>query len=507
MQAETPWTVTLETTSGNFTYKMIPKVVNSEGVKVSQDVTLTAGQIHKVTVPRLQIEKEFEIPANNWIRYIPRNVYLSELSVPGAWYASDLPNYHGSSATLADMYANGIRAFHIDSRMSYPIGKYEWGTVPDPTENPYVLVCAGSEENSSFNFIVQYLEVKSYVTVEDKIKEIIEVFKSSKNYMSEYSVIVLTVAEKPKDKSGLNAGTVDPEQVLNAVNAIINKLASSHKNNNNEPIIYNKQISSSTTVNDVLGHIILQVNINDEEFANTDRKYTLPSTLIQFGSMAIDGYITGNITDISTLYPRYYLDYQDTPVYWGNQKTDLTSYYHQAQLTIDSDSPSTSTVPSLADRKGAIDDIIDEAYNDYNSNTHSGWYQLGIGGYTQTGTIQKTNHQDVVAQSLNPYVLNEWIKPKLTKSQKTINGTEVTLEPSPVGIVLMNYALDDATNGTNGKGLALVQAIRDMNSKFILNRNKAEQEWPDGNPFTSQTQAALATVSDASYENGGIAAE
>ncbi len=500
MSSEDPWTVTLETTSGNFTYELIPRLNGTP-----TDATLTAGKIHKIAVPEFEIKETFEVPADNWIRYIPRNVYLSELSVPGAWYANDLTNYHGSNATLAGMYANGIRAFHIDTRMSYPIGRYTWGSVPDPAENPYVLVCAGSEDITSLNIVItSYLEVKSYTTVESKLEEIINLFKTTTNYMSEYIVVVLTIAEKQKDKSDLDAGTIDPGQMLSAVNTIVQKFASTHKNDNGVPIIYDKKISSSTTVNDVLGRVILQVNINDESFYESTREYTLPSTFIQFGSMALNEYISGNITQIPD---NYYLVYQNTPVYWGSEKTDLTSYYHQAQLTIDSDDASTSTTPSLGDRKGAIDNIIDEAYKDYSKNTHNGWYQLGIGGYTQTGSLtSKTNHQDVVARSLNPYLLDEWINPKLNGESKTINGTTVTLQPSPVGIVLMNYALDDAANGTNGKGLALVKAIRDLNTKFTLNRDSEASygEWPDGNPFIGSdvvptSNGAYALVGDDAF--------
>ena len=61
-------------------------------------------------------------------------------------------------------------------------------------------------------------------------------------------------------------------------------------------------------------------------------------------------------------------------------------------------------------------------------------------------------------------------------------------DPSPVGIVLMNYCTDDATKGTNGKGLALVNAIIKMNGKFRLDRDPNAPEWYDNDtPTTVQS--------------------
>lgn len=476
------WRVQVVTEKGTFTFNMVPKTVTTPDDASVPGLALTTGALHKLTIPLKEIKFDFDIPANNWIRYIPRNVYLSELSVPGAWYAHDLTAYHGSGVTLANMFESGVRAFHIDGRMSYPIGRYTWGAVPDPATNPYVLVCAGSEDITSINIVItSYLSVNSYTTVASKVQEIIDLFKAQENYMHEYLVVVLTLAEKPKDKSSLDAGTIDPAQYLDAVNSMIDSFKAT-VNENNVPILYDQAITPQTTVKDVLGRIILQVNVNDEDFALSSRGYTLPNTHIQFGSMAIEGYISGNITDLPTKYPRYYLDYQTTPVYWGDAQSGLTSYYHQAQLTEETDSDDTDDYyPSLANRQLAIDNIVDIAYQDYASQRHSGWYQLGIGGYTQTGvSTSKTNHQDVVANSLNAYLLNTWINPKLNGDTKTINGVAVELKPSPVGIVLMNYCTNETYSGS-----ALVSAILEMNTKFYLNRDHDAEygEWPDGNPF------------------------
>lgn len=478
--ADQAWKVQVVTEKGTFTFNMVPKTVTTPAEAPVAGLALTTGALHKLTIPLKTVTFDFDIPANNWIRYIPRNVYLSELSVPGAWYAHDLTTYHGSGVTLANMFESGVRAFHIDSRMSYPIGEYSWGSVPDPATNPYVLVCAGTEDVTSVNIILtSYLKIKSYTTVASKVKEIIDLFMAQEDYMKEYVVVVLTLAEKPKDKSGLVAGTIDPAQYLAAVNSMIDSFKTT-VNEKNVPVLYDKAVTPETTVNDVLGRIILQVNVNDEDFASSSRGYTLPNTHIQFGSMAIEGYISGNITDLPTKYPRYYLDYQTTPVYWGATLSGLTSYYHQAQLTDETDSDDTDDYyPSLANRQLAIDNIVDIAYKDYSSQSHSGWYQLGIGGYTQTGaSLNKVNHQDVVAKSLNAYLLNTWINPKLKGETKTINGVAVELKPSPVGIVLMNYC----TN-VDYSGSTLVSAILEMNTKFYLNRNHGADEWPDGNPF------------------------
>ena len=89
---------------------------------------------------------------------------------------------------------------------------------------------------------------------------------------------------------------------------------------------------------------------------------------------------------------------------------------------------------------------------------------MGIGGYTKNND-NATNSQSNVANELNGYV-NDLILAKMDT------------DPSPVGIVLMNYCTADRTvtdeNGVQSvkkdDGIDLVKSIIAMNGKFYLNR-------------------------------------
>lgn len=441
MSKNTPWIVTMETSNfGTHTFIMEPEIV--EGVIP----TILPGKIHKIDIPNLPItsESQFDLTGHlgNWMRYIPRNVYLSELSLPGAWYATN--SDYQSTTDLSAQYAAGIRAFNIDCRMSpssYDNGFMGMGA----TYGPLQLVCAGTDKWSTGGTVLGNLTPGT--TVKDALTTIANQIKGD-----EYVVVVLTIAEKPLTSSGTAHGgaTVDPSVVLPEIYSVLKNNAASLK-------LYTSKITSNTTVNDVLNHMIVKVNINTtkDKFSTYGNGYAL----ISEGSMASetdyikDPIVKGNFTSMNTV-----------DMCWGNEATDLNFYYHQAQLTTNSESTTDGTgTPSFGDRKAAIDNIIDQSATIYANNLHNGWYQLGIGGY-----IKPSNTEDraTVATNLNPYVL-----------EKVNNKLKNT--PSPIGIVLMNFC----TNNTY-KSVDLVNAIVKMNTKFYLNRNKNAEEWPGGSsPF------------------------
>lgn len=505
--AEQAWKVQVVTDKGTFTFNMVPKAVTTPAEAPVAGLALTTGALHKLTIPLKTVTFDFDIPANNWIRYIPRNVYLSELSVPGAWNVSDLTNYQ-DGATLDQLYSDGVRAFHIDCRVS-PNSASGRTNLTQSEEKQ--LVCAGTEEASSGLGLITGLDYTQGTSVKSVIETLI-----GKLSGTEYVVVVLTVAEKTCTWSyGVGThkiGTVDPVTVLSYVKTMIDELQS-YKHADGTPVVYNKEINPNTTVKDVLGHLIIKVNSNaQEEYSSTASDGTvtksgfstysnLPNTLISAGSMASDtdfisGDIFGSAGDhaVANLFSAM----QWEPMYWGAEpvvqdNVPFYFYYHQCQLTEDAeDASSGTTTPSLYDRKLAIDDIVATSETIYKQNTHSAWYQIGAGGYTQSTNFvgTHTNDQDAVANILNPYV-QSIITAKLNQTEFTrTNGEKVVMSPSPIGIVLMNNA--------HTSGLDAVKAILEMNTKFYLNRDHDAEygEWPDGNPFET-------TTPDDSGNNGG----
>lgn len=440
------WSVKMESTGGNFTYNIKPTA------GTTPNWNLTAGMIHKLNIPAIKVTEEVNFDPKDWISEIPRNVYISELSMPGAWYATH--EEYQATIDLNEQFKAGVRAFNIDCRLTFE----STNRANTQGQGNLRLVCAGSDH-------VTVTDYDNGDLVLDKLKSL---GKLAKNNPDEYIVVVLTIAEKPMTRSGLfttyKYGNVDPSQVLPAIATML--LDSSL-----DDFLYRTPISSSTTVEDVLGKVIVKVNANTgyDKFSNYS---AVPGTLISEASMASNSdYISGDII------AGRFSSMQTSDIYWGNKQTDLNFYYHQAQITYEKYSLNS---PTYSDRKAAIDDIINQSQNIYNNNNHNGWFQLGIGGRTSSDDKLE------VANELNPYVLNI-VNAKL--------NSENDLTPSPVGIVLMNYCTGTAAQG-NGKELC--KAILAMNSKFRLNRDTSKPEWPG-----SGGESGTTSQNDSSFEDGG----
>ena len=423
------WNVVMQTNAGNFRYKLKPSTNNT-----GKNSNLVAGQVHKLNIPILTVTQDITLNPADWMTQIPRNVYLSELSLPGSWY-SVLEEYQGKGVNIATQYAAGVRAFNLDCRL----------TKETSSSSTLRLVCAGTDGVGTAG-----TDYNNGVLVLDKMKEIGNLIA---NHQEEYVVVVLTVAEKPMTRKPLIGatkvyGTVDPKQVLNAIATML-------KDPSLASYIYDKPITPNTTVYDVLGKIIVKVNTNTSNF-RADTYDNIPNAMVSLASMAGGaGY-----TDYTDITAGVFNSMQVDTIYNNKEASGLKFYYHQAQKTYASGSTSS---PNLDERHAAIDDITAQSRTIYENNLHNAWFQIGIGGYNANDDTDKLT----IASNLNSYLL--------TKVQNKLLSQE-GLAPSPVGIVLMNYCTG---NSTNGNGAALVKAILEMNTMFRLNRDPAKPEWPN----------------------------
>lgn len=428
------WNVVMQTNAGNFRYKLKPSKSSTNNTGKNAD--LVAGQVHKLNIPKLTVTQDITLNPADWMTQIPRNVYLSELSLPGSWY-SVLEEYQGTGVNIATQYAAGVRAFNLDCRLTYE--STNWANTSG--SGNLRLVCAGTDGNSTFSHDNGDL-------VLDKMKAIGELIAGNPE---EYVVVVLTVAEKPLTRINFTYGTTAPREVLNAIATML-------KDPSLASYIYDKPITPNTTVYDVLGKIIVKVNTNTSNFLadGADGYTSIPNAMVSLASMAGGaGY-----TDYTDITPGVFNSMQTSTIYNSKTESGLTFYYHQAQKTYASGSTSS---PKLSERHLAIDDITAQSRTIYEKNLHNAWFQIGIGGYNANDDTDKLT----IASDLNSYLL--------TKVQKKLLSEE-GLAPSPVGIVLMNYCTG---NSSNGNGAALVKAILEMNTMFRLNRDPAKPEWPD----------------------------
>ena len=467
MSEESVWVVVVEgILGGNWVSKEFH-------ITPSSVQELTPGEIHKINIPTLPLEGN---PINiaeyraTWMKYIPRNVYLSELSMPGAWYCMDNA-YQGDGVTLDKLYAAGVRAFNIDCRISrtsgYGWGSYKWKDSDYPN-NAY-LVCSGTETGGSV-LIGWSLGEGTYVQ-----KAMSDLVQIAKNNPHELIAVIFTFAEKPKTETGVTNiyGTTNPVYITEQLNNILNTSGI-------KEYIY-PDINSNTTIADLLTpdakgnvrNIIVKINHSNDSFYSGDT-FTMPSGIMcSYASMAMieeysNTYFENSYNSNITLTKDdtdYYSKMQSSPIYNGKKANDMTYYYCQAQKTF-----SSSGIPTLDNRKTAINDVLSQAKVVYDKSNHNALFQLGIGGMADSNWdgSSSTNTQQDLANELNPYIQ--------AKIESMLNNGTV----SPLGFVLMNYCISYQN---------LLDDILMFNTNMTLNANGDKEKWPEacgGNPYTTE---------------------
>ena len=460
---QTGWELELVTSHGTYAYPL--------NKAASANTTLVPGKIHKINIPAIPItgETAADGPTNNWITRVPTNVYVSELSVPGAWYSSDPAAYQGGS-TINELYEMGVRAFHIDCRLTKMGG-----------DTNYSLLCAGTDK--AFK-----LENGQYHVNGPSVLSHLQTINSLINGKSEYAIVVITFAEKgigtvrdPDNGNFLEqiaggkntnaTSSINPKDILNSLKTVLSDASLTNLYGRNT----GEKITSMTTINEVLGKFIVKINTSTLNFA-TESYPVVPNALLSFASLAPENDTQNDIT-AGTFKPDGVLK---SKMYWGKEETDLTYYYYQAQRTYSNDERDTE-FPNYTKRQEAIEDIIAQSDDIYTADNyrHNGWYQMGVGGSQKDSGLGQTEDHKGLATTLNSHLLGE-IQNKLDE----VEG----YHPSPVGIVLMNYCQDQTgqTNPTTGKETGLIRAIIKMNDKFRMLRSDLESttDLSDVNPET-----------------------
>ena len=493
---EYPWTIEVQTAQhGTFTYNIIPKVEGlttlPAGTYKASKYTLAKGEIHKVKIPQLTVMGTVDWDPTQWMKNIPQPVYLSELSIPGAWYCMDdgyqgsiglqsdsktykrqltkdndgkVTSYYTTTSTsngiddgLEHLYFNGVRAFNIDCRVSRAAYRAlstgnQWSD-SYYTDGKYHFACSGTEDPGNYGI---YMQMKEGIHVIDAMKDIVALAQAN---TSEYVAVVFTFAEKPSTENfvgGAHFGTINPVYISKEIKAVL-------ENTDIAPYLYT-DINSDTTIEDVLTpdpttnrvrNIIVKINHSNKNFYSGST-FDMPSGIMaSYAGMTMDGYGLDNapVVPLSEFSTAQSVDiYNGKTIPTGGK--GMTYYYHQAQKTESSETASGTTNPSVFDRMNAIESIINSATAVYDNSSHNALFQLGIGGSIN-------DSPSTLAQTLNPKV-------------QTLIENKLKSSPSPVGFVLMNMATD-ATYG-----LPLVKDIIEMNGKFYLKREGGDVTTGDG---------------------------
>ncbi len=432
------------TLSNGITYR---KYLGASGAD-DENTSLTAGMIHRLPkLPAFKWDMTWE--PGNWMVNIPRNVYLSEISIPGSW--NSLNGDFQESTDIATQYEAGVRAFHIDTRWKGSCGTFSGSYSVD-----YLGVAnGGTSKAPMFNSDVRVMTDSNNPRFENTLTTITDEVKSD-----EYMVVFCTFAQDSYDYNRDNGGW------QKAISVVCAK---------NDKVIDAKTITQNTVVGDVLGKVIVIVNSESEVGSLTgisDSKCLFSNVPLMLKSDQFASGVTYN---------------QDALYSWKSAWTGsgITLYNTQAQVSSASSGFNTSDrgyAPSLTQRETIAGNILNWSNTNFSNSdyAHNAWIYLGLGGYYVDSRGNASGYTDVAS------TLNNWINAKVNNMVSRPTGSQTAYYP--VGIVLMNYV----TNTDYGK--PVVNNILQLNNKF---KKAADENWGKTN-----VQSAAPGYNSGMVDNG-----
>ena len=417
---------------------------NKEYLKTLGAQDVDAGQIHKVTLPNLSTEEEEEEwDVSKWMTYIPRNVYLSEVSIPGSWNSLN-PEFQGSSPTISGQYAKGARAFHLDTRWQ------GGGSALRPTVSN-VLGVADGGSTVEYEKNARVMTDSDNPSVEDALDEIIENISDD-----EYMVLICTFAQGSYNHSYTSNGVT--YDWIGEISRICSEKTD----------VYDaKALTSNTLIGDVLGKVIVIVNTEGTLSATpTDSKCLFVDIPLTLTSSLFGDTLDNNIKGIN----------KGTAESTTIADCGIDMYNTQAQVCIEGETYTGSGdrsnvdgrgfAPTFGERKNVANNILTWSRNNYGTDNyaHDKWIYLGLGGYyvyyyegifgIGADWKAKDNGHEGVATDMN-----SWINGKVTEMGTTPSGQTTIVPYYPVGIVLMNYVINYEATAKN---------ILTLNNKYRL---------------------------------------
>lgn len=433
--------------------------------------TLKPGKIHrfKGDLPNLPAPTTDWDPYN-WMVNVPRNVYLSEISIPGSWNSlnDDYQDVNGSTeekckAAIDAQYKAGVRAFHIDTRWTPKRNPYDIVTntfVSAPT----ILRLGTAVGGATNNYGGEKLTRKDDLSFANALEYIAYHVRPK-----EYMIVFCTFAQKSYEET--EGGWM--QAVSDACAA-------------DDRIIDARTISANTVVGDVLGKVIVIVNCAK----NPSKIDNLPK-----GSKCFFTY-----TPLELDENRYKTQQWCTGAIANCADASLNMYSAQAQIMA---SPMNATsgytvsgrgyAPAWAERRQKTENILKWSLDNFQKKeyVHCDWLYNGLGGYLcdSDGKEVKDSQKEVAKE------LNQWIDGKMKLMAAKPTGGQTPYYP--VGLVLMNYV----TNKTYG--VPVVKGILSHNNKFrkAHDPNKDPLD-PSNNGSSSDVNSAAPGYNSGMKDNG-----
>lgn len=481
------WKVEVNTSAGTFI-----KTLDADDL-TGKNTALAPGKVHKITLPKLGfVSDEWVYDPSEWIPSLPdyENIYLSELSLPGAWYTGSTETYQTNS-DVPTLWNAGVRAFAVECR-SYSTGRY---AAPS-------RICISGSGGSAGDAYSDYEGIFGFgshdaIYISTVIKDICDKLASQTDVSKqEYAVLVLSYAD------GGDGGhrDVDHDYFLNGIDNEITRSGVDRKyifGNNGETL------SRNTTVDDVKGKLIIKVNMDYDTYGTrsgryqsgvaryTDYSYTYGNNLNSAISYTPFLKTIGSNNYAHPCYSNlYWKEWSDENKQFGliselngSQNGDgFIWVFSSANRThADVSGGSTYDIPTYADRKSALGAMMTYSKQIYDASTHNVWFYFNCGGTQATSSTSKNPSPTDFAKEMNAWLLS------------TINAKT---DPSPLGIVMFNQC-----TGANATyhGEDIIKAIIEMNSKFYLKHAGTSGGSTGGS--TSGNEAP----NDATFANGSNA--
>ena len=460
------WTVAVNTSAGTFS-----KTIKDSDL-TGKNTALAPGQVHKIKLPKLNYaSQEWVYSLKNWITSLPdyTNIYLSEISLPGAWYAGSTEGIsatkitgYQSTSSISELWKGGVRAFGLECR-TCTSGR--WNSSPS-----YIGISGLGDKPSLADW---YYGSTNITDVISNIKTALA------DHSDEYAVLVLSYAD------GGEGGHRDEDHAY-FLQGVANALSGY------TDIVYSGPITKNTTINDVKGKLIVKVNVDKNL---TIGNYTAANALISYNPFLLQ-----ISTNPATFAHPYYSD-----LHWSGwadtyktcaQINTLTGIsedeaankflwvFSSANRThADVTDGSTYDIPTYSDRKKALGAMMDFSKTVYDRSNHNVWFYFNCGGTQATSSTSSGPSPTNFASTMNSWLLN------------TINAKT---DPSPLGIVMFNQCTSDTYNGP-----AIVKAIIEMNSKFYLKHAGTSGGSTGGNATPTAEIKSLSETHDSGMEDSG----
>lgn len=405
------WYMLIGTTDGQVFKKSLGVLANSSG-----NSTLVPSQVHYLpSLPKLEAGGAWD-PAN-WMVNIQRNVYLSEISIPGSWNSL---NSQYQTQSILQQYQKGVRAFHLDTR--WKEGSDFLGIDPE-----LAIANGGRSTGKDGDRYMAFLS--GAPTFDEALDQIVNNVKGD-----EYMVVVCTFAQGSAPYVyGTNTDGTN-KVWIHRISEICNQSKYDGK------IVDGSTLTPSTVVGDVLGKVIVIVNTYTDATINDSKcLYMNVRMELDKNEFKNNPYLTRN------------LNYWDTQ----NGASGIKVYATHAQLTKNdtegtegNEDSGRGYEPTLLERRNKIEAILSKSkqnYSDLVNYAHDTWMYIGCGGY-----VSGDEHSPVTNYFLN-----------------YMAGKVAAMDTEgyyPIGIVYFNHTEADNTGILNNESLS--RNILEMNNKY-----------------------------------------